>query len=111
MTNEAWNTALYQKMLAEQGCYRQWLLAQPPEEILRHSYEYTVREDILCAMEYHDLPDTLAKALCRSASPLGDVFRAWERKETGYMDDLWQTVEEWAGTEAQKHLRGKNQER
>ena len=63
MTNEELNTALYEKMFAEQEQYRAWLLSQPPAEILKHTYEYTVREDILLALEYHDLPDARAKAL------------------------------------------------
>ncbi len=35
------NTALYEKMVAEQDKYRDWLKSQPPEEILHHTYEYT----------------------------------------------------------------------
>lgn len=46
MTNAELNTALYQKMFAEQETYREWLLSHPSEEILNHTYEYTVREDI-----------------------------------------------------------------
>ena len=46
MTNAELNTALYQKMFAEQETYREWLLSRPSEEILNHTYEYTVREDI-----------------------------------------------------------------
>ena len=46
MTNEELNTALYEKMFAEQEKYRDWLLSQPPKEILHHTYEYTVREDM-----------------------------------------------------------------
>ena len=57
MTNEERNTALYQKMFAEQEKFRDWLKGQPPEEILNHAYEYTIREDILMSLEYHDLPD------------------------------------------------------
>ncbi len=30
MTNEKLNTALYEKMFAEQEAYRAWLLSQPP---------------------------------------------------------------------------------
>ena len=52
MTNEELNTALYQKMFAEQQQYREWLMNQPPGEILNHCYEYTVREDIVLALEY-----------------------------------------------------------
>ena len=43
MTNEELNTALYKKVFAEQEKYREWLLSQPPNEILNHCYEYTVR--------------------------------------------------------------------
>ena len=46
MTNAELNKALYQKMFAEQETYREWMLSQPSEEILNHTYEYTVREDI-----------------------------------------------------------------
>ena len=51
MTNEELNTALYKKMFAEQETYRAWLLSQPPEEILNHAYEYTMREDIWQTVE------------------------------------------------------------
>ena len=44
MTNEELNTRLYEKMFAEQERFRDWLLSQPPAEILNHAYEYTVRE-------------------------------------------------------------------
>ena len=47
MNTETINTQLYEKMFAEQERYRDWLLHQPPEEILNHTYEYTTREDIL----------------------------------------------------------------
>lgn len=111
MTNEQLNTALYEKMFAEQETYRAWLLSQPPEEILNHTYEYTVREDILMSLEYNDLPDAQARAMLKSPSPLADVFKDWEQKETGYMEDIWQTVEDRAKTEAQKEQKKGQKER
>lgn len=39
MNNQELNTALYEKMFAEQDTYRKWLLTQSPEEILNHTYE------------------------------------------------------------------------
>ena len=51
MTNEKVNTALYEKMFEEQETYRAWLLSQPLEEILNHTYEYTCREDILLSIQ------------------------------------------------------------
>ena len=44
--NEALQQSLYDKLSREQDKYRDWLKGQPSEEILHHSYEYTVREDI-----------------------------------------------------------------
>ena len=102
MTTEELNTKLYEKMFAEQEQYRDWLLSQPSEEILNHCYEYTVREDILMSLEYHDLPDAQARALLKSPSPLADVFTDWEHKESGYMEDIWQTVEDRAKVEVAK---------
>ena len=62
MTNEELNTALYKKVFAEQEKYREWLLSQPPDEILNHCYEYTVREDIVLALEEYNLSDKQCKA-------------------------------------------------
>ena len=58
-----WNTALYEKMAAEQEEFRDWLKSQPSEEVLNHAYEYTVREDILMEMEQLELTISQSKAL------------------------------------------------
>ena len=92
------NTALYEKMAAEQDKYRDWLKSQPPEEILHHTYEYTVREDIVMEMEVLELTDAQAAALLRSRTPLADVYRAWERAETHHMDDVRDVIEARADT-------------
>ena len=110
MINEERNTALYEKMFAEQETYRAWLLTQPSEEILKHTYEYTVREDILMSLECNNLPDAQAQALLRSPSPLADVFAEWESQETSYMEEIWNTVENRAKAEAKK-LERKQKER
>ena len=53
-------------MQQEQNEYRAWLLAQPPEEILHHAYEYSVREDIILATEEMNLPLARVRALLKS---------------------------------------------
>ena len=83
MTNEELNTALYQKMFAEQEKYRDWLLSQPASEVLNHTYEYTVREDIILSLEYNDLSDKQCNALLKSPCPLDDVFKDFERRGLG----------------------------
>ncbi|WP_270617823.1 DUF3849 domain-containing protein [[Clostridium] innocuum] len=82
------NTALYEKMSDEQDKFRDWLKSQPPEEILHHTYEYTVREDIVMAMEQLELTDAQAQALLDSPSPLADVYRYFEKLETGAKEEL-----------------------
>ena len=93
MTNEELNTALYKKVFAEQEKYREWLLSQPPDEILNHCYEYTVREDIVLALEEYDLSDKQCKALLKSPSPLADVFKDFEKRETDHMDNIRDTMD------------------
>lgn len=93
MGNDNLNTALYEKMSAEQDKFRDWLLTQPPEEILKHTYEYTVREDIVMAMEELDLNSGQAAALLASPSPLDDIFREFENLETEYMDTIRTCIE------------------
>ena len=93
MTNEDLNTALYQKMFAEQAQYRDQMLTMTPQQILGHAYEFICREDILLSLEYNDLSTRQAKALMKSDTPLADVFKKWESWETGHMDDIWNAVE------------------
>lgn len=100
------NTALYEKMAAEQDKFRDWLKSQPPEEILKHTYEYTVREDILMAMEELDLPQSRAAALLASPSPLADVYKEFSDRETSYMDVVRDSIEQQAeaALDAQREL-------
>jgi len=44
MANEKLLTALYEKMAAERVQYRQWLLGQPPGEILNQASEWAEKE-------------------------------------------------------------------
>ena len=98
MANEELNTALYKKVFAEQEQYRDWLLSQPPDEILNHCYEYTVREDIVLALEEYDLSDKQCMALLKLPSPLADVFKDFEKRETDHMDNIRDTIECRANT-------------
>ena len=87
------NDALYDKMAGEQQEYRAWLTAQPPDEILDHAAEFTIREDILVEMEALDLPAEQAAALLASSTPLADVYREWGKVETHHMEDIRDVIE------------------
>lgn len=66
---------LCEKMRVEQSAYCLWLTAQPPEEILNHAYEYSVREDIILATEEMNLTPAQVRALLKSPAPLADVYK------------------------------------
>ena len=88
MTNDELNIALYEKLYDEQERFRAWLLDQPPETIIQHSFEYAIREDIVSSMEEGFLPDAEAQALLNSASPLKDVFETFRDTAPSYMDEI-----------------------
>lgn len=93
MTERDYNSELYEKMKAEQGEYRSWLLSQKPSEILGHAFEYTMREDIVMAMEELELSPKRAKALLKSPCPLADVYKEFRDHETEHMDTIRNSIE------------------
>ncbi len=93
MNERDYCSELYDKMKAEQDKYREWLLSQSPSEILDHTYEYTMREDIVMAMEELELTRKQAKALLKSPCPLADVFEEFKDRETEHMDTIRDSIE------------------
>ena len=83
-----YNALLYDKMKDEQDKYRDWLLSQPPEEILNH-----MREDIVVCMEELELSPKQAKALLRSPCPLADVYKEFMDREVEHMDTIRDSIE------------------
>ena len=87
---------LCEKMRVEQSAYCLWLTAQPPEEILHHAYEYSVREDIILATEEMNLTPARVRALLKSPAPLADVYKDFSKLETDYMSIVAQCIEDRA---------------
>lgn len=100
--NEELKNTLMGKLSREQDKYRDWLKDQPPEEILHHSYEYTVREDILMSMEELTLSEAETRALLLSPSPMAILYDKFSDLETGYMDTIRDSIEDTAKDEAKK---------
>ena len=91
MTNEELNTALYEKMFAEQKRYREWLLSQPPEKSST-TYEFTVRG--YCSRNGVSRPDRQAvQGTFEVKSPLADVFRTSRSERRDHMDNIRDTIE------------------
>lgn len=93
-----YNAQIYEKMKAEQDKYTNWLLSQEPAEILNHTYEYTMREDIVMCIENLDLSPKRAKALLKSPCPLDDVFKEFRDREVEHMDTIRDSIETRADT-------------
>ena len=66
---------LAEKMTAEFNTYRDWLLKQPPEEILNHANEYNTKQEIMAVLSDADLSPAQIETMLRSPCPLEDVLR------------------------------------
>lgn len=82
------NLQLYEKVVSEPEAYERDLLAMPPEEILEHAYAYATKQDIVLALEEHDLSEKQALTLLRCDNALEAIFDRWEHTEMAYMDTI-----------------------
>ena len=98
MADTELSSTLYAKMSAEQEKYRDWLMDQPPADILLHAYEYAMREDILMEMEALELPDDQARALLASPDAMADIYKTFSKISDGHMDVIRESIEDRANT-------------
>ena len=96
MSNEELNQQLYEKLVDEQDKFRLELLALTPVEILRRAAECYVREDIICCLEDHNLPEDQVKALLQSKTPLADIHTRWNRYADNRLDDVRDCIHDHA---------------
>ena len=99
MKNDSLVAKLYNKMQQEQNEYRAWLLAQPPEEILNHAYEYSSREDILIALENASLRPAQLRALLESQAPLAGIYKDYRDCDTNTLDVMALCIADRADTD------------
>ena len=92
MEHNELNKILFEKMSNEQDSYREWLISQTPKEILKHAYEYIIREDIVMAMEDLDLTEIQTKTLLASPTPLSDVYHYYEDLEIDHMNVIRDSI-------------------
>lgn len=93
MTNDELNEALYDKMKVEHDSYSMWLLALPAKCILSNAYEYSVRQDILFAMEDLRLSSEQCEALLKCPYPMTVIYQDFLEQETAYMDTIRSCIE------------------
>lgn len=88
MNHDDPSVALYEKMRAELEKYRAHLMTLTPAEILNHTYEYTIKQDIVECAENDVFDDYVVRTLLRSPCPLEDVFKEYNTRDTQHMDIL-----------------------
>lgn len=93
MTLEQLNTALYEKIYAEQQEFISSLKTMTPENIIQYAYELVIREDILLSLEENDLDAKQCKALLKEKKPLDKLFLAWEKHEGSHMTEILDCIE------------------
>ena len=93
---------LYERLYAEQERYVDWLLSQPRIEIMRQSYEFAMREDILMVFENEEVEPEHAKALFDKGTTLADLFHEFEDLETNHMQTIRDMIEGRAIREGEK---------
>lgn len=93
MTLEQLNTALYEKMFAEQQEFIDSLKNSTPENVIQYAYELVIREDILLSFEENDLDARQCNALLREKKPLDKLFLAWEKHEGDHMNEIRDCIE------------------
>ena len=100
MTNEELNTALYKKVFAEQEKYREWLLSQPPNEILNHCYLKTITdtatdyvEGIFQRLREHEYnPELMRLYVLGGGSCLIRNFGVYDASRVTINDDICATA-------------------
>lgn len=103
MTEVETKEMLLNKVKAEQKCYRKWLQSQTTEEVLCHTYEYSVREDIIIEIEEETFSRENPETLLKSPDLLSDIYMDFCRLETDYMELIRQVIANRIGKEKTYH--------
>ena len=111
MTLEELNTALYEKVYAEQEAFIKELQHSTPELVIEQAYELIIREDIVLSLEENDLTAAQCKALLREKKPLDKLFQAWENSESRHMEDIRDCIENLADKLIGQHRRSREASR
>ena len=97
MTADELNFDLFTKMDREMIDFVAWLQSQTPDEVMRHSYEYVVKADILSTLEDLNLPEKQTRALLMCETPLEEIYRVHNRDWASAKQRIEETIQNYAG--------------
>ena len=92
-TTKTANERLIEKMNAELNGFLDYLRSLPVSEVLEHSYEKTMKEDLVFSVMDEPLSERQARALLKKEYPLEECFTQLQKSEHSYMPDLRAVIE------------------
>lgn len=87
------NERLIEKMNAEFNGFLDYLRSLSVEEALEHSYEKTMKEDLVFSVMDEPLSERKARALLKKEHPLEECFIELQKSEYSYMPGLRAVIE------------------
>ena len=106
-----YNELLYEKANAEFRKYQEMLMQMTPAQVMEHSYETTMKQDILVCLEENDLFEQEAKALCKLEHPLDACYREWQKSDYSYMDMLRNAIDDRARSAVKEQKKNERESR
>lgn len=93
METNPMHKAVLSKLEDELEVYRKYLLSLPCNEAIEHSYEYTIKKDIIITMENSVFPEDDYKLLLSSPCLLDDIYNTFASMEDDYMETISYSIE------------------
>ncbi len=109
--SENYNEMLHKKASQEFEGYKESLMQMTPEQVMAHSYETVMKQDILACLEEGDLFFREAKALFRMEHPLEACYQEWLRNDYSHMDMLRDTIDDRARAAVQEQKKNERESR
>ena len=88
-----YNQLLCEKMKKEYDNLVEEFKSKEPAEILKHTYELTIKEDFLSECSLMELEPTKAKALYLCKHPLDRLYNDWLKSDVNYMDMVRDSID------------------
>ena len=88
MEQRDYNRLLYEKSVSEYTDFITELKSMTSDEIIEHSYEKVIKEDLVTLLENNDIVQDKAKSLYLKKYPLDYIYQEWLDKDCSHMEML-----------------------
>lgn len=96
MEQRDYKRLLYEKSVSEYTDFITELKSMTSDEIIEHSYEKVIKEDLVTLLENNDIEQDKAKSLYLKKYPLDYIYQEWLDKDCSHMEMLEDTINDSA---------------